>query len=107
VIISKSYDFVLWLLTKVKGFPREYRFTVGERLASGGLDLLTVLVEAAYARDKAPLLELAARKVNSMRMLLRMSKDLKLISIDSYGFSAGSLDEIGRMVGGWHKKVAK
>ena len=66
-----------------------------------------MLVEAAYAKQKTDLLEQATRKVNSTRFLLRMAKDLKLMSIDSYGYSAEKLDEIGRMVGGWVKTAAK
>jgi hypothetical protein len=107
VAVGKAYDFVLWLLPKVENFPRAHRFTVGERLTTHGLDLLTSLVEAAYAREKAGLLEQAGRKVNSTRLLLRMAKDLKLMSMDAYGFSAEKLDEIGRMVGGWSKAAAK
>ena len=105
--VEKAYDFVLWLLPKVENFSRNYRFTVGERLTAEGLDLLTSLVEAAYARQKAELLEQASRKVNSTRYLLRIAKDLKLMSIDAYGFSSEKLDEIGRMVGGWSKAAAK
>jgi hypothetical protein len=37
------------------------------------------------------------------RALLRYSKDLKPITIDSYGHAAGVVEEIGRMVGGWKK----
>lgn len=107
VAVGKAYDFVLWLLPKVENFPRSHRFTVGERLTAHGLDLLTSLVEAAYARQKTELLEQASRKVNSTRYLLRMAKDLRLMSVDAYGFSAEKLDEIGRMVGGWSKAMAK
>ncbi len=105
IAVEKAYDFVVWLLPKVDNFPRAQRFTVGERLAASGLDLLTLLVEAAYAKRKSDLLEQASRKVNSTRYLLRIAKDLKLMSIDSYGFSAENLDEIGRMVGGWSKAM--
>ena len=107
VAVGKTYDFVMWLLPKVENFPKAHRFTVGERLTTNGLDLLIALVEAAYSRDKAALLDQASRKVNSTRLLLRMAKDLKLMSIDAYGFSAEKLDEIGRMVGGWSKAAAK
>jgi hypothetical protein len=107
LVVGKTYDFVLWLLPKVEGFPRHHRFTVGERLTNHGLDLLTVLVEAAYSRRKTDLLQEARRKVNTTRYLLRMAKDLKLLSIKSYGFSAEKLDEIGRMVGGWSKAAAR
>ena len=65
------------------------------------------LVEAGYAREKAGLLDQASRKVNTARFLLRIAKDLKLMSMDACGFSAEKLDEIGRMAGGWSKAAAK
>lgn len=106
VIVSKVYDFVLWLLPKVEKFPRAFRFTVGDRLSTTGLDLLLLVVEAAYSSTKGHLLDDANRKVNSARYLLRLSKDLRLMTVDSYGFAAERLDEIGRMVGGWRKTSA-
>lgn len=107
VIVGKAYDFVFWLIPKVEGFDKKYKFTVGERLSANGLDLLTTLVEAAYSRDKANLLQEATRKINSTRFLLRLSKDLHLMSIESYGFSLEKLEEIGRMAGGWQKSAVQ
>jgi hypothetical protein len=103
VIVLKTYDFVLWLLPKVESFPRAHKFTVGERLSAHGLDLLTTLVEAAYAREKSSLLQAATQKINATRYLLRLAKDLRLLSADAYMFSAEKLDEIGRMAGGWQR----
>jgi hypothetical protein len=105
--VSKAYDFVLWLLPKVERFSRAYRFTVGERLSTTGLDVLLLLVEAAYSTRKEEMLHEATRKINSVRYLLRLAKDLKLLTVDSYGFAAERLDEIGRMVGGWRRSVEK
>ena len=107
IVVSKTYDFVLWLLPKVEKFARSYRFSVGERLVAYGLDLLLLLVESAYTANKVDLLRQANVKVNAVRYLLRAAKDLKLLSIDSYGFAAERLDEIGRMVGGWQKAMVK
>ena len=101
--MSKTYDFILWLLPKVEKFSRAYRFTVGERLSATSLDVLLLLVEAAYSTHKEELLHEATRKINSSRYLLRLAKDLRLLTVDSYGFAAERLDEIGRMVGGWRK----
>ena len=67
VAVTRAYDFVLWVLPKVEKFNRAYRFTVGERLAAGSLDILTLLVEAAYAARKDELLHDAIRKINSTR----------------------------------------
>jgi hypothetical protein len=105
VVVGKAYDFLLWLLPKAEKFPRSFRFTVGERLVSNGLDLLLALVEAAYSARKGELLETASRKTNGVRYLLRLSKDLRLVSMDGYAFASGKLEEIGRMVGGWQKSL--
>jgi hypothetical protein len=105
--VGKTYDFVLWLLPKVENFPRSFRFTVGDRLAVTGLDLLMLLVEAAYSATKERLLEDANRKINGIRYLLRLSKDLRLLTVDSYGFAADRVEEIGRMVGGWRKAAGR
>ncbi|MEK7408318.1 MAG: diversity-generating retroelement protein Avd [Acidobacteriota bacterium] len=105
VVVGKAYDFVLWLLPKVEKFPRSYRFSVGDRLVSSGLELLVLLVESAYSTEKARRLEGASHRTNALRYLLRLSKDLRLLSLDSYGFAAERLEEIGRMLGGWHRSV--
>jgi hypothetical protein len=107
VVVGKAYDFVLWLLPKVETFPRSHRFTLGERLSAQGLDVLVILTEAAYTSSKDELLTQANRKINSTRLLLRLAKDLKLLSLDAYAFSAERLDEIGRMVGGWRKTTVQ
>jgi hypothetical protein len=36
-----------------------------------------------------------------------MAKDLQLLSVDSYGFCAENIEEIGRMVGGWRKAATQ
>ncbi len=105
-IIQKAYDLSLWLLPKVERFPRTYRFTIGDRITTTMLDLLTALVEAAYASKRELPLERAIRNLNSLRFLMRLSKDLKLLSMESYGFSAGLIEELGRMAGGWRKASA-
>ena len=104
VIVQKTYEFVLWLLPKVESFPRGYRFTVGERLSAKALDLLNTVVEAAYSRNKAVLLEAANRSVNSIRYLLRLAKDLKLMTIDSYGVCA-NINEVWPHGKGWPRGI--
>jgi hypothetical protein len=32
---------------------------------------------------------------------MRLAKDLQCLKINSYGFASKSIDEIGRLVGGW------
>ena len=32
---------------------------------------------------------------------MRLAKDLQCLKVESYAFAAKSIDEIGRLVGGW------
>ncbi len=101
VVVQKAYDLTLWLLPKVEKFPRSFRFSVGERIVAAALDLLLLLVDASYARQKDTLLVDANRRVNALRFLLRLSNDLRLLPEARYAFASQRLDEVGRMVGGW------
>jgi hypothetical protein len=103
VVVQKAYELNLWLVRKVENFPRSYRFSVGDRLVHGVLDLLLRLVDAAYSRDKVGILMEVNGMLNRMRFLLRLAKDLNLLTVDSYGHAAERVEEIGRMVGGWRK----
>ena len=56
VVVGKAYEFSLWMIQKVENFPRSFRFSVGDRLVATALDVQLRLVDAAYARDNAPIL---------------------------------------------------
>ena len=103
VALDKAYSLALWLSSKTAAMPRAHRFTLGDRIYSQSLDLVTALSQATFSRDKTRALETASDRVNSLRILLRLAKDLQLLSFDPYTYSTGLLDEIGRMVGGWRR----
>jgi hypothetical protein len=43
-----------WVPERVTKFPREHRFTVGDRPIETCLDVMENLVEASYKHDKQP-----------------------------------------------------
>jgi len=103
VALDKTYALTRWLIPKIGAMPRAHRFTLGDRIYTHALDLLTALTQASFTREKSRPLESAASHVNSLRILLRLSKDLQLLSFDSYTYATSLLDEVGRMIGGWRK----
>jgi len=102
--VTKAYDFNLWLLPHIAKFSRDHRFTLGNRLEEGALDVLELLVAASYASDKRPLLQQANTRLNRVRYLVRLSKDLRLINVKQYEFAARAIDGIGVEIGGWLKQ---
>ncbi len=75
-------------------------------MVDGVLAILMRLVDAAYSRDKERTLMEVNAMLNQLRFLLRLAKDLKLLTVESYGYAAENVEEIGRMVGGWRKSAA-
>ncbi|MEO8657247.1 MAG: four helix bundle protein [Bryobacteraceae bacterium] len=107
VVVQKAYDWNLWILPKVEKFSKAYRFSLGEKLIVASMDLLMNLVDASYQNKNAAALGAAIRNVNRIRFLVRLSKDLRLINLDSYEFASLGLDEVGRMAGGWLKSTRR
>ncbi len=103
VALDKAYTLALWLIAKTEAMPRSHRFTLGDRIYSQSLDLVTALTQASFSRDKSRALESANDRVNALRLMLRLAQDLRLLSFDSYTYASSHLDEIGRMIGGWKK----
>ena len=33
-VTAKTYDFILWAVPKINKFPRDHRFTLGERMCN-------------------------------------------------------------------------
>ncbi|MBI5116993.1 diversity-generating retroelement protein Avd [Candidatus Poribacteria bacterium] len=101
--ITRLYDYVLWLIPKLEKFPRSQKFLLADRMENLLLDILDLLIEAAYSREKSASLKAANLKLEQMRYLIRLSKDLKLIDLKSYEFSARAINAVGVSIGGWLK----
>jgi hypothetical protein len=103
VVITRTYDLVLWSCHHTGRFPRNHRFVLGERIERNLYDLLETLVRARYTRQRQGLLERANLTLEVLRFQMRLAKDLQCLKVQSYGFAARAIDEIGRLVGGWLK----
>ena len=104
-VVDQAYDLLLYLVPQLAKYPRSQKFLLADRIQTQVTDLLEVLVEAYYSpRDaKRPLLLRANLMLEKIRYQVRLSKDLRCISVERYGVISGKVDEIGRAVGGWLK----
>jgi hypothetical protein len=88
IVITKTYDLILWSCNHTSRFPRNHRFVLGERLERNLYDLLETLLRAKYTRQRQPLLEQANLMLEIMRFQMRLAKDLPCLKAESYGFAA-------------------
>ena len=101
--IQRAYDINVWLLGRVARFPRDYKFTLGDRIQATALDLSLSLVEAAHSRVRDRPLYRASRLLDQLRLLLRMGRDVGVLSVRQLEHVSGWNEELGRMIGGWRR----
>jgi len=81
--ITKLYDLTLWIIPKLEKFPRGQKLLIAERIETILLDVLDLLIEAAYSKKKSGPLRAANIKLEQLRYLVRLSNDLKFLSLKS------------------------
>ncbi|MCC6414121.1 MAG: diversity-generating retroelement protein Avd [Saprospiraceae bacterium] len=96
-----------WLLQTCDKMPKHIRFTLSGRIANLALDITALLIEAVYTTDRKPLLTRTNLLLEQLRILLRLAKDRHYISLQQHAFAANSINETGKMVGGWLKSIAQ
>jgi len=80
---------------------------LGKHIERNLYELLEILIRAKYTRNRQELLEQANLVLEILRFQMRLAKDLQCLKVDSYGFAAKAIDEIGKLVGGWLKSGGK
>src|ERR1022692_2498951 len=105
--ITKTYDLILWSCNHTGKFPRNHRFVLGERIERNLYDVLETLIQAKYTKQRQPMLERANLMLEILRFQMRLAKDLQCLKVESYGYVAKSIDEIGKLVGGWIRSSGK
>lgn len=104
-VVEKVYQLILWILPKLVMFPKDQRFLLGDRIETVLLDVLELLITAVYSKEKRGILTKANLRLEHLRFLMRITKDMRYINLKSYDFFCAQVLEIGRMVGGWIKAV--
>lgn len=99
--VQSCHELLLWMIPHLDKFPRARRFTLGERLETGLLTVLELVVEASYTHKKLALLQQANVKLEVVRHLWRLAHELKVMATRQYEHGAKLIDDLGRQIGGW------
>jgi hypothetical protein len=105
-IFDHWYKTCDWILQACERMPKHTRFTISGRIVNLSLDLTALFTEAIYSKARVPLLQKANLLLEQLRILFRLSKDRRYISLAQYEFISGAIQQCGKMTGGWLKTMA-
>lgn len=107
-VYKLGYDMLISVYHKTSEFSREYKYTLGEKLKNETLDLLTNVYKANKSKQgtRIEYINTARQNIEVVRLLLRISKDLKIIGIKSFVALNVQVEELSKQLASWHKFTA-
>ena len=111
----KTYETLVWLLQHTQKFPKSQRFVMAKRMEEAVLDLQDQLLTATKGGNAVDALAAADFHLARLKVYNRLSKDLSLMAFNTtgaighrqYEYLAKDLDEIGRLLGGWQRRLTR
>jgi len=103
LIFQKTYDFTLWFYPIINRIPKSHRLVLGRQMEELTLTLLILIIKANKARDhkRLEIQRQISDEIDCLRILIRLTKDLRFMSITQYQHAVKKLNEIGKMLYGW------
>lgn len=107
-LILKTYDLYKTFYAYLLLFPKKDKHTLGARCDVYLLNLLELLIAASNTTKdrKLPLIQQANIKLDTIKILIRLAKDVKAIDEKKYIILQSNVQEIGRMLGGWQRTLS-
>ena len=102
-IYRPAYELLELLAKLTQQYPRGYRQGLGREVFAEAQAVVVRIFRANTAgRDaRPPIIEDLREHLETLRLLLRLSKDLHLIDPGAYGATVELTDAIGKQASGW------
>jgi len=104
-VVQDCHSCLLWLIPIIDKFPRQRRFTLGDKIETKLLLILELLIEATYSQRNKKTLSDANKSIAVVKHLWRLSFELKVIASKQYAYGSKLLVDLGKQVGGWQKSA--
>jgi hypothetical protein len=103
IILTKTFDLLLWLGPRSERFPKLHRHTVTARLMGAALDFQEAIFDAQSqgGTTRQRHLRAADAHLNKLRLYLRLAHRWRWLNDGQYRHVSEMVAEIGRLLGGW------
>lgn len=102
-VYKDSYDLMLHLFLQTKSLPKEYKYTIGEKLKNEALSLIIAIYETTklQQQEKVAAIEKARAYLEIIRLLVRILKDLKIWSLKTIVLLNTKIETISKQLSKW------
>jgi len=88
-------------------FPKTSRYTLGAKIDQLFIETTESIYLASYEvkEKKQPIIRNASIKLDLLKFFLQISWEIKALDNKKYIVLSERLEEIGKMIGGWSKRI--
>jgi hypothetical protein len=90
-----------------KEFPREYKFSLGQKIKDEVVELVVLIYKANSSEDKVKYINTLLERLQVVGLLLRLCHDLKIMPSKNYASIVEMVESLGRQAQGWKKSNSK
>lgn len=102
-IYKQTYDILLRTMTATKDFPREYKYSLGQKIKDELIELVVTIYRANSAADKVRHIESILERVQAIQLMMRLSHDMHILPRRHYAALSEMTDSLARQAQGWLK----
>ncbi len=108
-VLQKTKSAYLLWFEYYQTIPKTHKHSLGQRIDTIFIEIIEALTTAAFLSrpDKLPYVRIAIRKVDTLKILLLILWETKSLDNKKYIAISSKVDEMGKMLGGWHGQLQK
>lgn len=100
-IYKTTYQLLEVVTRKTKTFSREFKYSLGDKIRNECVELVIFIYKANSSKNKVEFLEQILERVQVIELLLRLSKDLRLLNVEGFSDIVLLTDSLCRQTQGW------
>lgn len=83
-IYKVTYELLRQLIEVTKEFPRDYKFTLGQKIKNEAIEMVVLIYKANSTTDRISHIEALMERLQVVELILRLCHDLRLIPTKKY-----------------------
>ncbi len=102
-VYKTSYDLFLNIFWIVKNFNKDYKYSLWDSIKKEMISLITNIYKANCGKDKNEFIEWAKTNIEVIRLYIRLTKDLRQISLKIFVDLNKDIESISKQLTAWEK----
>lgn len=105
-IYKVAYDLFDRVTDLIRSMPRDFKSSIGAALRNECIEVMVLIFRANVSQDKAPHLQSLIERLQVTELLLRLSRDKRLITPRQYSGAIEMTTSVGKQANGWRRAAA-